>query len=143
MSEQRRKEEFVGVWRRSLWTWGFWWRAILSLSLYVWLLWRRNQIVVTTRRITQRRGHILGGTETSISIENITDITVNIPPLGELLGYGDIQVQSAGSTQAEISFKGLGDVKRLRDVLFDLKDGYADEAAREVMEARESKADEV
>ena len=133
MSENRR-EEFVGVWRRSMWTWGFWWRTITTLSLYVWLLWRKNQIEVTTRRINQRRGNIIGGEETAISIENVTDITVTIPPLGEIFGYGDITVQSAGSSTAEINFDGLAGVKNLRDVLFDLKDGYADDAARDTMD---------
>ncbi|MBC7870952.1 MAG: hypothetical protein H7Y09_08945, partial [Chitinophagaceae bacterium] len=47
-------EKVVGVWRRSRWSWSFWWRTIVTLSLYYWLLWRKNQITVTTRRITQR-----------------------------------------------------------------------------------------
>jgi hypothetical protein len=125
------QEQKIGVWRRSMWTWGFWWRTITTLTLYVWLLWRRNQITVTTRRVSQRRGNILGGEETSLSIHNITDISVDTPPLGAIFGYGDIEVQSAGSSEAEIAFKGLGRVKKLREVLFDLKDGVADEATRE------------
>jgi hypothetical protein len=125
------QEQKIGVWRRSMWTWGFWWRTITTLTLYVWLLWRRNQITVTTRRVSQRRGNILGGEETSLSIHNITDISIDTPPLGAIFGYGDIEVQSAGSSEAEIAFKGLGRVKKLREVLFDLKDGVADEAVKE------------
>jgi len=127
-------EQKIGVWRRSMWTWGFWWRTITTLTLYVWVLWRRNQITVTTRRVSQRRGNILGGDETALSIENITDISIDTPPLGAIFGYGDIQVQSAGSTEAEISFQGLGRVKKLREVLFDLKDGVADQAAKKEMD---------
>jgi len=130
MSEN--KEQVIGVWRRSVWTWGFWWRTVTTLGLYVLLLWRRNQITVTNRRISQRRGNILGGSETAISIENITDISLDTPPLGAIFGYGFIQVQSAGSTQAEIAFEGLGRAKKLREVLFDLKDGSADEAAKDL-----------
>ena len=125
------REEKIGVWRRSVWTWGFWWRTISTFGLYFLILWRRNQITVTNRRISQRRGNVLGGSETAISIQNITDISMDIPPLGAIFGYGDVQVQSAGSTQAEISFEGLGAAKKLREVLFDLKDGVADEAAAE------------
>ena len=125
------QETTIGIWRRSRWTWGFWWRTITTLTLYVWLLWRRNQITVTTRRVSQRRGNILGGEETSLSIHNITDISIDTPPLGAIFGYGDIEVQSAGSSEAEIAFKGLGRVKKLREVLFDLKDGVADEAVKE------------
>jgi hypothetical protein len=96
--------------------------------LYVVRLWRRNQITVTTRRITQRRGNILGGDETSMSIDNVTDVSVDTSPLGAILGYGDITVQSAGSSQAEISFQGLGGAKKLREAIFDLKDGKLDES---------------
>jgi hypothetical protein len=126
-------ERTVGVWRRSVWTGGFWWRTIATLSLYYWLLWRKNQITVTTRRVMQRHGNLLGGEERAISIENITDIFVDTPALGAVLGYGNIQIQSAGSTGAEIAFQGLGRVKKLRDVLFDLKDGAADDVARDEM----------
>ena len=135
MSESNHSpEQQIGVWRRSMWTWGFWWRTITTLTLYVWLLWRRNQITVTTRRVSQRRGNLLGGEETALSIQNITDISVDTPPLGAIFGYGDIEVQSAGSTEAEISFRGLGRVKKLREVLFDLKDGVADSAAKKELD---------
>lgn len=128
-------EQTVGVWRRSVWTGGFWWRTISTLGLYWLLLWRRNQITVTTRRVMQRNGNLLGGEERAISIGNITDIYVDTPALGAILGYGNIQIQSAGSSGAEISFQGLGRVKKLRDVLFDLKDGVANEAARDEMKS--------
>jgi membrane protein YdbS with pleckstrin-like domain len=121
-------EEIIGVWRRSRATWGFWWRTISTLGLYVVLLWRRNQITVSTRRVNQRRGNVLGGTDTTISIENITDVTLDVPPLGAVFNYGNISVQSAGSTQAEISFDGLGGAKQLREAIFDLKDGQFDGA---------------
>jgi hypothetical protein len=135
-AEVRRKEEEVGVWRRSRWTWSFWWRFLATFSLYYWTLWRRNQITVTTYRVMQRRGDLLGGEETAISIENITDINIDTPALGAIFNYGDIEVQSAGSGEAEVAFTGLGRVKELRNVLFDLKDGTADEAAKERMEER-------
>ncbi|MBZ0304895.1 MAG: PH domain-containing protein, partial [Anaerolineae bacterium] len=104
------------------------------LGLYWLLLWRKNQITVTTHRIMQRRGNLLGGSETAISMENVTDISITTPPTGAILGYGDIRIQSAGSDNAEISFQGLGRVKQLREILFDLKDGKIGDAAREMME---------
>lgn len=124
------REVEIGVWRRSRWTWGFWWRTLCTLTLYVWLLWRRNQIVLTNRRISQRRGNILGGEETSMSIDNVTDISLDTPPLGVLFGYGNIRIQSAGSSEAEISFDGLARAKKLREVIFDLKDGKLDEVMK-------------
>lgn len=129
-------EMFVGVWRRSRWTWGFWWRTLVTLGLYVLLLWRRNQITVTTRRVSQRRGNILGGEETTISLDKITDITLDTPPLGSIFGYGNISIQSAGSTTAEIAFNGLAGAKKLRDVIFDVKDGKFDETRLKVMPSK-------
>lgn len=127
MAEQ---EKIIGHWRRSVWTGGFWWRTIVTLTLYYWLLWRKNQITVTTRRITQRRGNILGGEETTVSLDNVTDISLDVSPLGSILNYGDIEIQSAGSTTAEIAFKGLGRARGLREVIFDLQDGKLDETKR-------------
>ncbi|MDX1994225.1 MAG: PH domain-containing protein [bacterium] len=123
-------EREVGVWRRSRWTWSFWWRTVITLSLYYWTLWRRNQITVTTRRITQRRGNLIGGEETSVSLENVTDISLDEPLFGAIFNYGNITIQSAGSSSAEISFQGLGRAKKLRDVVFDLKDGRWDETRK-------------
>lgn len=134
MGEYTGEEKLIGNWRRSTFTGGFWWRTIVTLGLYWLLLWRKNQITVTTHRIMQRRGNLLGGSETAISMENVTDISITTPPMGAILGYGDIRIQSAGSDNAEISFQGLGRVKKLREILFDLKDGKIGDAAREMME---------
>lgn len=124
-------EKEVGVWRRSRWSWSFWWRTIVTLSLYYWLLWRKNQITVTTRRITQRRGNILGGVETTMSLEQVTDITLDEPAIGALLNYGNIRIQSAGSSESEIAFDMLGRARKLREVIFDLRDGRWDEGIKQ------------
>ena len=120
-------EKDVAVFRRSPATLGFWWRTIVTLGLYLVTLWRLNEIHVTTRRITQRRGNILSGNETSMSLTNITDVNINKSLLGSILGYGDIIIQSAGSDTAEISFTGLQRPDKLRELIFDLKDGRLDE----------------
>lgn len=120
-------EKPVGTFRESRWSIGFWIRTILTLGLY-WLLFHRyNEIVLTTRRVTQKRGSILTTNETAMSIENITDVTVNRSALGGILGYGDINIQSAGSSQTEISQTRLAGADKLRDAIFDLRDGRFDE----------------
>lgn len=124
MGSQR--EEVVAEFRRSTRTLGFWWRTIFTLSLYYWILWRRNKITVTTRRIIQRTGNIIGGAETSVQLTRITDVTVKTSGLGTLLGYGLIEVQSAGSGTAEIRFDGIARPHRLKDIIFDLQDGVLD-----------------
>ena len=124
------KEREIGVWRGSKANLQFWLSAIVTLSLYYWLHYRHNAITLTTRRITQVRGNILTTNETSISIQNVTNIDVNISLLGRIFNYGDISIQSAGSDATEIYFVRLSNPTRLREIIFDLKDGKYDETKR-------------
>ena len=120
-------EKVIGTFRESRWSIGFWLRTIFTLGLY-WLLFHRfNEITLTTRRVTQQRGNILSQNETSMSIENITDVTVNRSAIGSMLGYGDISIQSAGSSSTEIAQTRLAGAAKLRDAVFDLRDGRFDE----------------
>lgn len=124
------KEREIGVWRGSKANIQFWFFTIVTLSFYYWLHYRHNAITLTTRRITQVRGNVFTTNETSISIQNVTNIDVNISLLGRLFNYGDISIQSAGSDATEIYFVRLANPTRLREILFDLKDGKYDEAKR-------------
>jgi membrane protein YdbS with pleckstrin-like domain len=122
-------EKTVGTFRESRWSLGFWFRTIITLGLYWFLYHRFNEIVLTTRRVMQRSGNILTHKETAMSIENITDVTVNRSALGRLLSYGDIHIQSAGSNAAEISQNRCAGADKLRDAIFDLRDGRLDETS--------------
>jgi hypothetical protein len=118
-------EAIAGVFRRSRWSWGFWWRTLTSLGLYYLLLWDRNRITITTQRVHQRHGDLLGGQEISMSLENVTDVFLDEPPMGAIFDYGSIRVQSAGSGGAEIGFEALGRARQMRDLIFDLKNRRA------------------
>jgi membrane protein YdbS with pleckstrin-like domain len=120
-------EEVVGTWRRSPWTIGFWARTLSTLGIWALFLWRRNQIIISTRRVTHEQGDLLGGEETSLSLNNITDVTIDIPPLGALFKYGNIRIQTAGSNDAEINFEGIQNPRQLRETIYDVKDGRLDE----------------
>jgi hypothetical protein len=118
------REEVVGTFKRSPWTGGFWWRLIVTLGLYLWV-WNRNKLTLTTRRIVERRGGILGGEEVSVNLNRITDIKVLTSPLGALLKYGHFEIQSGGD-DAEIVFNGLSNPHRLKELIYDLQDGHLD-----------------
>lgn len=124
MATQR--EEVVEQFRRSTRTLGFWWRSIFTLGIYYFLLWRRNVITVTTRRVIQRTGNIIGGQETAMQLSRITDVTVRTGGFGAILGYGLVEIQSAGKSGAEIRFEGIARPHRLKDLIFDLQDGVVD-----------------
>ena len=119
-------EQFIGIWRESKARPGFWIRAILSLGLWVIIIWRQNYIEVTNMTIHQRRGSIFSGNETTMRVDRVTDIGLNQSFLGGVFNYGDVIIQSAGSAEAEIVMHGVGAPRKLRQVLLDLRDGVLD-----------------
>lgn len=121
-------EKNVGTWYGSKASLKFWLLAIITLSLYYWFVYKHNYISLTTRRVTQHKGSILTSNETAVTIENITDVVVNTSMLGQMFGYGDISIQTSGSTGTEIYFVRLANAAKLRDLIFDVRDGRLDEA---------------
>lgn len=119
-------ERELGIWRQSKWYGGFWLRTIFTLGLWYVFVYRFNYIHLTTRRVTQRRGHLLVTNETSLSIENITDVTVNKGAMGSIFGYGDMSIQTSGSAGSEVYGKAISDPDKLRRIIFDLSDGRLD-----------------
>lgn len=124
-ADQREVE--VGIWRRSTWTLHFWSRTIMTLGFYWLTYYQWNYIRVTNRRVTQHNRDFLGGNQTSVAIGEITDVSIDIPPMGDIFQYGHIKIQTAGTNKAEISFTRLHAARQLRDVIFDLQDGTLDE----------------
>lgn len=120
-------EKVIGEWHESKANIQFWLKTILTLSLWYWLFFRHNQIRLTTRRIIQQRGSFITTNDTSASIENVTNVDVNISLLGRIFNYGDINIQTAGSNAAEIAARRLQHPDKLRDAIFDLRDGKLDE----------------
>jgi membrane protein YdbS with pleckstrin-like domain len=120
-------EKVIGEWHESKATPRFWLLSIFTLSLYYFLVYKHNVIQLTTRRVTQHRGSILSTNDTAASIENVTNVDVNMSLLGRIFNYGDISIQTAGSSGAEISALRLSSPDKLRDAIFDLRDGRLDE----------------
>ena len=120
-------ERQLKTYRESKARFGFWWRAVLSLSLWYWTVYRHNKIDLTTRRVMQQRGNWISQNETSVLLTNVTDVTLNRSFFGRIFNYGDIQISSAGSAGSEISAVGLAGAEELRSAVFDLRDGRQDE----------------
>jgi flagellin-like protein len=121
-------ERTIGIWRGSKASLHFWVQTILTLSLYYWFIYLYNDITVTNERVTQRRGSFYRSSESTLTLDSITDVSVRISLLGELLHYGDIRVLTAGSRQSEIVFWHLENPNALRDVIFKLRSGSFQEA---------------
>ena len=120
-------ERPLGVWEGTKASPAFWVKTIFTLSLWFWLAYRQNRITLTTRRLTQSRGNILTNNETSVDLEKISNIVVNKSALGSIFGYGDFIAETAGSERGEVSFKALSNPDRLRNMIFDIRDGKLDE----------------
>ncbi|MFN8378329.1 MAG: PH domain-containing protein [Anaerolineae bacterium] len=120
-------ERHLKTYRESKGRFGFWWRTVLSLSLWYWTVYRHNKIDLTTRRVVQQRGNWISQNETSVLLSNVTDVTLNRSFLGKIFNYADIQINSAGSSGTEVSAVGLSGAEELRSAVFDLRDGKNDE----------------
>lgn len=75
---------------------------VLSVQMYKTLL---NRLYLTNYRLVKGRG-IIGKKFTSIWLEKIEDISCSYGIIGLIFGFGDLEVESAG-TYGKIVFKGI------------------------------------
>lgn len=119
-------EQHIATWHESKARPGFWLRTIFSLGLWYLLVYKHNYIAVSNQLITQKRGSFFSGNETTMRVDRVTDINLNQSFLGNLMNYGDITIQSAGSGEAEIVKHAIASPRKLRQVILDLRDGVLD-----------------
>jgi|GEM_PF-863351 hypothetical protein len=119
-------EQTIRTFRESKWRFAFWFKTIITLSIWYWSIYRHNSLTLTTLKVTQRRGSWVSHNETALYINDIRDITTNQSILGRIFGYGDIAISSSGGTGSEIAMRGMSDANLLRELLFDLRDGDLD-----------------
>lgn len=123
MNGEQNPEREIGTWRRSMSSPGFWLRVIVTFTLYYWLFWERNKVVLTNRRITQYKPLLVGGDEVSIALENVTEVRLSTPPLGALLHFADIRIQTAGAGNGpEIFFRAVDRPDMLKEGIFRYQD---------------------
>jgi membrane protein YdbS with pleckstrin-like domain len=75
------------------------WVALLARLAWRVLEWRADWFVVTDRRLLLRTG-ILTRKVAMMPLIKVTDMSYSRPPVGRLLGYGEIVIESAGHDQA-------------------------------------------
>ena len=83
------------------------WDALLLVLLLLWLLedladWHSDRLVVTDKRIYRRHG-VLTRHSPSISLTAIAYIDAAVPPLGRLLHYGTLRLDSVAQRDAPLS----------------------------------------
>jgi len=94
---------------------GFMIKVALTLGLYL-IWWMAKQLIVTNRRVILRQG-VLGKKERSIPLSRVQDVSVSYGPLGRILRYGNIRVESAGGAATEIVAKGISDPEGVKNAI--------------------------
>jgi membrane protein YdbS with pleckstrin-like domain len=74
---------------------------VLLLARLTWrvLEWREDWFVVTDRRLLMRTG-LITRRIAMMPLLKVTDMSYSRPPVGRLLGYGELVLESAGQDQA-------------------------------------------
>ena len=91
--------------------------GVLGLSLVVvWVRWNSRSFTITDRRVILDTG-IVSRASKVIALDRVQDITTNQSLLGRLLGYGRIEIDSAGAAGAEV-LNALPHPQRFRDEVF-------------------------
>ena len=91
--------------------------AILGLALiFVFIRWSSRSFSITDRRVILDTGIFSRSTKV-IALDRVQDIATNQSLLGRMLGYGRIEIDSAGASGAEV-LSALPNPGRFRDAVF-------------------------
>lgn len=91
--------------------------AVFGLTLIVtWIRWSSRTFTVTDRRVLLDQG-VFGRSSKVIALDRVQDITVNQSLLGRVLGYGRVEIDSAGAAGAEM-LAAVPKPQRFRDEIF-------------------------
>jgi putative membrane protein len=91
--------------------------VILALAPYLRWYWRRYTL--TTRRLIVEEG-VFHRRERSIPLDRIQDVTLGLPLLGRLLGYGDVIVENAADSGASDTLQAIPHPRRFQEALLSL-----------------------
>ncbi len=81
-----------------------------------WIRARQDQFVVTDRRVLRAVG-ILSREHEQAPVEKIQDITVTQSPMGRMLGYGDVTLETA-SERGTLLFPAIADPEAFRTAIW-------------------------
>ena len=100
-------------------------RTVLTLAvvgfallwvIVVWIRWQSVTYTLTDQRIKIERG-IFSRQEKLIAVDRVQDVSTRQSLLGRLLGYGHVQIESAGEVGSEV-FYNLPEPAKFRDQVF-------------------------
>ena len=74
--------------------------VVLAIALVRWIQWRCTSFTLTNHRIISRHGVLSRYTE-SIALDRVQDSSVAQRLLGRIMGYGNVELESAGREGSE------------------------------------------
>lgn len=89
--------------------------AVPAACAFLWVT--RTEYLVTSAAVYARRG-ILGVQAVSVEFDRIQNTAASQHALGALVGYGTVEIDTAGSEGAEVTFRNVEDPQAVR-VLID------------------------
>jgi putative membrane protein len=105
----------------------FWLKSIFTLGIWYLTSWRNNYLALTTRSVVRHEGFI-NRHERAIPLNHVQDTSVTTGFFSNLLGVGNIRVESAGGAGTEIIMNNIDKPEEFRTKLFEQIDKFlADE----------------
>jgi uncharacterized membrane protein YdbT with pleckstrin-like domain len=92
----------------------------LPVFIYMFVDWRNDYFVVTTRRVVHRELTVYQyEARHEAPLNRIQDVTINRTMIGNLLGYGDVVIETGGHTQlGPVVFDHLAKATEAKDIIF-------------------------
>jgi hypothetical protein len=107
----------------------YWFLSALSLLilwnlafLYI-MIYSLNTLIVTDKRLIENKQKgLFRHSTTELELDKIQDISVEIfGPAAQFLGYGSIEIQSAGAEIDNLLFYGIPDPQKVKATIMNLK----------------------
>jgi len=89
---------------------------LLVGSLFAWLSYRNTHYVVTNKRIYAKRGTLSRNVKT-VDFDKVQNINYTQSALGAQFGYGNVEISTAGSSGAEVTFRSIPDPADVQELI--------------------------
>jgi uncharacterized membrane protein YdbT with pleckstrin-like domain len=114
-----------------------WIKAIFTLG--IWLIsWRNNYLALTERSIVRRKG-VFTKEERAVPLNHVQDISISYGFTRQLLGLGDIRIETASGDRTEIIMNNVDKPDEFRSKVFEMIDQFYGEEDRPTAAAKEKK----
>lgn len=103
----------------------FWLKTVFTLG--IWLVWWRNNYIALTKRSIVRRQGVFRKEDRSVPLNQVQDISIAYGLIRQLLGHGDVRIETAGSAGTEIVMQNIDKPEEFRDMVFQQIDDFYDD----------------